>query len=403
MPANRARKVSTDDNDGPDNNDATLGMKGPDARRFVVCHFTSVHVFDDVRIFQKECKSLARQFEVHLVAVGAPEGVFEGVTMHPVPARWRSRLGRMINGPWRVAKVLRSIDADVYHFHDPEMIPVGLWLRARGKRVVYDAHEDLPRELCSKRYLKQLRHLLPWPVEVMEDAASRRFSAVVTATPFIGLRFAKINPRTVVVNNYPLRDQLVVSDPVPLSVRPPTLAYVGVISAHRGLFQMINAVERVNERMPVTLELAGIFDDPQTYATAIALPGWHHVRELGQVPRAQVAALLARSRAGMVLFQPAPNHINSQPNKLFEYMSAGLPVIGSHFPLWKDLFSSCGSGLAVDPENVEEIADAIEFILSHPDEAETMGRSGRDAVTAWCNWERESEKLHELYRDLCAS
>lgn len=367
----------------------------------MVCHFTSVHPFDDVRIFQKECRTLAAAgFDVHLVAVGAPPATMEGVTLHPVTKTWNSRLGRMSRSSWQVAKLLRAIDADVYHFHDPEMIPVGLWLRAKGKRVIYDAHEDLPRDLYSKKYLRWFRYLLPWPIEAVENAASRRFSAIVSATPFIGQRFTKINPRTIVVNNYPLRDQFTTAEQIPWSERGCNVAYIGVISAHRGLFQMVRAMELVNQNRDATLLLAGRFATAESQREAKALPGWKYVRELGHLGRRGVADVLGQSRAGLVVFQPEPNHVNSQPNKLFEYMSAGIPVIGSNFPLWTALFGETGSGMAVDPKSPEELAQAIEFVLANPQDAEAMGRRGREAVVKWCNWEHEAHKLLELYRSL---
>ena len=133
----------------------------------------------------------------------------------------------------------------------------------------------------------------------------------------------------------------------------------------------------------------------------MALDGWKRVRERGQIGRVEVAASFGRAKAGLVLFHPEPNHVNSQPNKLFEYMSAGLPVIASDFPLWRDLVVSMGAGILVDPRRPDEIARAIEFVVGNPGEAEAMGRRGREAVLAWCNWEEESRKLVALYDRLC--
>jgi glycosyltransferase involved in cell wall biosynthesis len=369
-----------------------------------VCHFTSVHPFDDVRVFQKECRTLvAAGFEVHLVAVGAPDGVRDGVRLHGVPERWRSRLGRMARAPWVLAKVIKSIDAEIYHFHDPELIPVGLWLRSKGKHVVYDAHEDLPRDLYSKGYLGWWRFPLRWPVEVIEDTATRFFSGVVAATPFIDARFSRINSRTVNVNNYPLQDEFVSPETVPWAERERTVTYIGVISGHRGIFQMVQAMELIPAEMNASLQLVGRFARPDEQKRAMALPGWRHVRELGQVSRSEVVSILGKTRSGVVIFQPEPNHVNSQPNKLFEYMAAGLPVIASDFPLWQDLVASNRCGLVVDPLKAGDVARAIEFMLSNPDEAEAMGRRGRQTVVDWCNWEQESRKLVAFYRGLCDS
>jgi len=119
----------------------------------------------------------------------------------------------------------------------------------------------------------------------------------------------------------------------------------------------------------------------------------------GFVSRKDVAKLMGDSRMGLVLFHPAPNHIAAQPNKLFEYMSAGIPVIASDFPLWRQIVESSNCGLLVDPLNPQSIADAICWLIEHPKEAEEMGRCGREAVEREYNWGHEEAKLLSFYRD----
>jgi len=131
-----------------------------------------------------------------------------------------------------------------------------------------------------------------------------------------------------------------------------------------------------------------------------ALPGWQRVNVLGFLDRAGVRDVLGRSMAGLVTFHPAPNHIDSQPNKMFEYMSAGIPVIASDFPLWREIIAGNDCGLLVDPLNPAAIAEAIDYLISHPEEAERMGRNGRRAVEEQYNWEHEATKLIQFYEQI---
>ena len=155
---------------------------------------------------------------------------------------------------------------------------------------------------------------------------------------------------------------------------------------------MVEAIEKTKYR----LLLAGDFE-PGLEGQLKRLFGWRHVDALGFVDREGVRATMARSMAGMVLFHPEPNHIDAQPNKMFEYMSAGIPVIASNFPLWKEIVEGAECGICVDPLNLKEIAGAIQFIVEHPAEAKQMGKNGRRAVEERYNWGREEKKLLGSY------
>ncbi|MBD3768073.1 MAG: glycosyltransferase, partial [Gammaproteobacteria bacterium] len=103
---------------------------------------------------------------------------------------------------------------------------------------------------------------------------------------------------------------------------------------------------------------------------------------------------------GLVTFLPAPNHIDAQPNKMFEYMSAGLPIITSIFPLWREIVEGNQCGLCVDPLDPQAIGEAIQYLIDNPVEAEQMGKNGRQAVEQKYNWTIEEQKLLDLYAGL---
>ncbi|TXI33464.1 MAG: glycosyltransferase [Candidatus Moraniibacteriota bacterium] len=363
------------------------------------CHLTSVHSRDDIRIFVKECRTLAEAgYDVNLVvADGKGDAVVDGVRVFDVGAS-KGRLSRIFGATGRVLRKAIQIDADIYHFHDPELVPVGLKLKGRGKVVIFDAHEDLPKQLLGKPYLNPfLLRILSWIFSAYERYACPKFDAVVTATPFIRDKFNGIGCKALDINNFPMIGEL--DTAVAWTDKRPEVCYVGGISRIRGVRELVAACNHL--KTDVRLNLVGGVSESGLDAEMRAIPGWQRVNVIGVVGRDGVRDMLGRSMAGLVTFYPLPNHVDAQPNKMFEYMSSGLPVIASNFPLWKKIIEGNKCGLCVDPLDPAAIAKAIDYIVSHPDEAKKMGENGKRAVHEKYNWGVESEKLISLYRSLC--
>jgi len=381
----------------------------PGSRALKVVHLTSVHSAADPRIFHKECRSLARAgFDVTVVGPHREDTTRDAVRIQAI-RKSASRAVRMTLTAWRAYSRASRANADVYHFHDPELLLFGLLLRMHGKKVIYDIHEDMPKDILSKHYLPAWsRPLISRLIEGIESFACTRFSALVAVTPSIADRFVPLNRRTVVVHNFPYVEEIVSPAlDVPWEQRRQSVTYVGGITVQRAIREMVSAMALLPASLPATLELAGIENADEADSQALRKdPGWYRVRHHGLLDQPTTFRLLHQVRAGLVLFHPEPNHVEAMPQKIFEYMGAGLPVIASDFPLWRKIIGESGCGIFVDPRSPEQIAHAIEYVLTHPIEAELMGRRGRDAVLARFNWRSEADKLVELYRelenDLCA-
>jgi glycosyltransferase involved in cell wall biosynthesis len=363
-----------------------------------IAHLTSAHPPLDTRIFYKECRTLAQAgYEVVLIAPHERGEVFEKVRIRVVP-KARNRAKRMIRTTWQVFKAAVHERADIYHFHDPELIPMGVLLSLLGKSVLYDAHEDVPKQILSKQWMSPgLRAWVARAVSVVEFVSALAFDGTVAATPAIAKRFP--SRKTVSVQNFPPLSTQEWRQQNSYAARPPIIVYAGGISAIRGAREMIRAIKLLPANLNAKLVLAGNFD-PEVEADIENLRSSESVEFLGWQSRESVADLFGQARAGLVLFHPVPNHIEAQPNKLFEYMSAGIPVVASDFPLWRDIVAGTGCGLLVDPLDDKAIASAIRWLLENPKKAEVMGMKGMRAVQARFNWNSEGEKLLTLYRTI---
>jgi glycosyltransferase involved in cell wall biosynthesis len=355
-----------------------------------IVHLTTLHAPRDVRIFVKEARSQAAAgHEVHVVAPGA-SGSEDGVELHDLGARTdaglRALQGRL-RAAWRAARRLRG---DVYHLHEPELIPLGVALKATGAHVVYDAHEETPLEVRAMHPDRPLlgRALsLGWTLAEKVTAATA--DGIVTATPSIARRFPE--RKTVVVRNFPTAEETErFAGGAPHAERPPNVVYLGGLTEIRGAREMAAAVGRV--RHPgARLVLAGP-GAMEVSGDRIDIRGW--------LSRQSVADVLREARVGLLVLHPVPAHLESLPIKLFEYMAAGIPVVASDFPAWRELVGD--AGLLVDPYDVGAIATAIDTLLDDPQAAEAMGARGRELVRERYAWEAEAERLLSLYERLDA-
>lgn len=365
-----------------------------------IVHLTSVHPHDDIRIFLKMCCSLASiGHDVHLVAPRSDTSDVElcgNVTIHSVKPS-RNRFERMTSTVKEVLRVACTLEGDIYHFHDPDFLRYASEAQQKINRpFIYDVHEDYRLGILDKNWIPKLIRIpaARWFGRI-EDRMSVRLSGVVAATRAIAERFDG-HPGLSIVQNFPLQHELS-SNFHNVSPIKKHFVYTGAVSVQRGAREMSKAISLLGEQ--IRLAVAGKFDSESLQAECKVLAG-NQLSDCGFLNRSSLRNLLAESLAGLVLFYPLGNHVRAQPNKLFEYMSAGLPVIASDFPLWRSIVDDAKCGLLVDPLDPHAIAEAMLWIVEHPVEATEMGNRGRAAVIEKYNWEAEFPKLLSLYEKL---
>lgn len=365
-----------------------------------ILHISTVHPRDDSRIRSKELNSLAAAFPGK-VAFFVQDGLgndmcsTHGVRIVDTGPRL-PRLRRIVVGGARMFRAVIAARPTIVHFHDPELLPWALLLKLWGIKIVYDVHEDVPQQVKHTPGLNRFaRKILPPFVTIAEWVGAKILDGIVVPTPTIGDRFP---PRkTALVRNFPLLDELHTPAARPMQDRPKQFAYVGYISVVRNIFGMMKAVAQMPDP-DVRLRLVGSFALMETELQAKALPEWSRVTFDGWASREGVASAMADARAGLVLLLPIEHEMLTYPIKLFEYMAAGIPIIASDFPVWREFVEEAGCGLVVDPQDSDAVVAAMQWILSNPEQAQDMGLRGRKAVEEKLNWEREAETLVAFYR-----
>jgi glycosyltransferase involved in cell wall biosynthesis len=363
-----------------------------------VCHITTVHQVYDHRILHKECLSLrSAGYEVTLIAPHEGDTVVDGVFVVALPAAARNRLERMAQRPRAAYRAAIDLDADLYHFHDPEFLPYGVRLARRGKRVIYDAHEDVPVQIRHKEWIPgPARAATARAFAAFEAECVARLAGVVTPSVVALDRLRARQPRTILVANYPRLDEI--RPAACWDDRDRAACYVGGITPVRGARELVAAMAHAEAE----LRLAGVFVPPDLRLELERSPGWRRVRYLGRLDRDAVAALLAAVKVGVIPLRPIANYVDAYPVKLFEYLAAGLPVVATDVPRWRALLEAHGCGVCVPYGSPALLGAAIARLLDDEEAARAMGERARRAAEEHYSWETQAAALVALYDELLA-
>lgn len=365
-----------------------------------VCYFTS-KLASDVRVFEKECTSLVKAgYEVYLVSPNADDGIKNGVNIIGVPYKKGGFFNRAFILPKLLYKKALTIDADIYHFNDPASLPYGLKLKGKGKKVIFDSFEDHPTLFFEKKSLPYfVRNIISKIYTVFEYYYCKKFDGLILCYHWTQDRLSKACDNNQLVFNFPILKPEIIKNDNFFSTH---ICYAGLFSRMWYIENILTALIQLDG---VQFNLAGNPADGSYLNALKNNAGWQKVNYLGQIEHQDVnEKVYSKSGIAMALLDYIPlckgNVGNLSNNKFFEYMLAGLPVICTDFILWKEVIEKNECGICVNPRNIDEIVNAINFLVKNPDIAQQMGKNGRDAIFREYNWDTQSQKLLSVYEKL---
>jgi glycosyltransferase involved in cell wall biosynthesis len=366
---------------------------------YSVCHLTSQHKALDTRVFDRQAVSLAKAgYDVTIIGKHQQAETVNGVKI--VPLKQSSRyFTRSTIGIWRLLKAAVKQRCQLYHFHDPELIFVGLALKLLGKKVIYDVHEDYEQNILSRQWLRKwprIKMLIAKLTYLTEVVASHFFDWIVAADSNIKSKFP--NQKSTVIMNVPPRSFIRDNQRDGLNQRFKAI-YLGLATEDRGLFQVLDSLKYVKNQ-EIEVHFVGNVSHHEYEGSIARQPGavFH-----GRVPWQQVSEILADADVGLLLFQPTPAHLHftgEGNTKLFEYMSAGLPIVFSDLTQLKRLLTKLDVGIPVDPTDPKAIAEALDCLYDNITLRRRLSDNGKRAVAEQYNWENQEAQLLGIYGKL---
>jgi glycosyltransferase involved in cell wall biosynthesis len=365
-----------------------------------VVHLTTVHHPLDPRIYYKECQSLQKAgYDVTLIVPEVEGAMPKGdVTILPIK-KYKNRLLRMLLSTREAYEKARSLKADYYHIHDPELLPVAWLLKKKGNIVIYDIHEDYETSIMQKAYLKKpIRQLIAKIYRAIEKVLSHQLELCLAEK-----YYKEKYPRGTCILNYPVLNEELIHHSNKDQPVENKLLYTGNVTVDRGA--------HIHAAIPLLDEKTSVYfvgKCPRSLAEKmyeIAGECKNNLKIEGvdkYVPKAEIDHNYISSRwlAGIALFPPTEHYMKKELTKFFEYMSAGIPIICSDFPVWKEFVETYACGIAVNPNDNKAIKRAIDYLRENENEARKMGENGKQFVREKLNWKVEEKKLIEWYQEM---
>jgi len=325
-----------------------------------------------------------------------PDETIEGIDIKCINSKFNLRLVNLLFAKFQFFKDAISINADVYQLHSPELISLGAALKKKGKKVLYDAHEDMPRHILEKHWIPFFfRKLISIYVEFYMRYYLKKYDGIISPHQHVVDDLSKINQNIILITNFAKVKDRKQDDEEDFIKKLNVLCYSGTCYLHSNQLQILKAISDLK----VSYWIAGSIS-PFLYNQMSKVNSFNKVNYVGRLSSENLNKFYSSCGIGMVVLDYKMNWGGRKGtfavNKMFEYMEASLPIICSDYEMWVDVIEKYNCGLYVRPGNVEEIRNSILYLLNNPAKAYKMGQNGRKAIIEEYNWGKVEEKYYEF-------
>jgi glycosyltransferase involved in cell wall biosynthesis len=368
-----------------------------------VCIVAPVHDWDDVRVFKKQAISISALGHAVTLIANKPSNIQEYVQgikiVHSLNVS-NFRILRFLLLPLVAYQAIMQ-NADVYHLHNPDSIPIAIILKLLGKCVIYDTHEDFSKRILARDWIPS--YLRPMLAKLVSRSESVIGSLVNISIGTQESVVSRLGAKAVLIGNAPRVSEDLISKVEAIeieesSIKCTRLIYVGSISENRGIFNMIDVLNIVNNSKPCRLWLIGPISN-KLLEIVTKKSGWKYVDYHPKMDQETAFSYINNSDIGLIYIKDVGDHKNSDPNKIYEYMTFGVPFIASKFDSWVDKLGCLEAGWFIENDNLQLFAKTIVNCSENRSELQRRGQNGRHYVSKY-NWNQEVKKLHDIYNNL---
>ncbi len=360
-----------------------------------------MHDWNDDRIFERAAVGLASLgHHVTFVAPAEKDMVSEGVHIKAIPKR--SRLKKHLHGPGEAFREMKKIEADIYHFYNPNMMWKMRGWAKKGHAVFIDIHENYEARVDALPMPSFLRKKAVGWYRNLENWFCRSYNGVTVVTATMAKKMTPSGTAVLVVDNVPYLKRLKNVQLAQHKDERPTIITSGSHSAARNCIKAVEALPAIVKEVPnVKMKFVGRFQ-PVSYEQELI----DKAKELGVAENFETAGMLpwlenfkriSSAHVGCVFYNDNLNNRVTLPNRLYEYMYVGLAVLGEDFPEVKNVLTSNNCGEVVNSQNPQDIADKAIRLIKDPHQLELYTKNARKAILEKHNFENALTQLNEFY------